>query len=249
VAGDTNNAWDVFVRDRLKGKTERVSVGPHGRQANGSSSTSLAAISADGRCVAFASGASNLVDGDTNGASDVFVHDRVTGTTERVSVRSDGTEAHGDSFNASISADGRYVAFESEASDLVPGDTNGKRDVFVHDRKTGTTERVSVGPDGRQADDDVFAGSISGHGRYVSFDSWATNLVRGDTNGWDDAFVRDRATGRTVRVSVGPKGRQAEFGGTTPAVSADGHHVAFTSASSDLVPGDTGEQDIFVRNW
>src|SRR5439155_1190150 len=139
---------------------------------------------------------------------DVFVHDRLTGTTERVSVDSAGTQGNSDSVDASISADGRFVAFYSSANNLVPGDTNGAEDVFVHDRLTGTTERVSVDSAGTQGNSESFLPSISADGRFVAFYSDATNLVPGDTNGFEDVFVHDRLTGATERVSVASAGTQ-----------------------------------------
>ncbi len=145
--------------------------------------------SADGRHVTFVSDANNLVPSDTNGKWDIFVYDRITGMTERVSVNSSGIQANGDSYHASISADGRYVAFESSASNLVPGDTNGRMDIFVHDRITGITERVSVDSSGIQANQGCGSPSISADGRYVAFTSWASNLVPGDTNGKCDVFL------------------------------------------------------------
>jgi Tol biopolymer transport system component len=141
--------------------------------------------------VAFDSTASNLVPGDANGRFDVFVHDRVTGTTTHVSVGSDGTQGNGDSLRPFISADGRYVAFDSTASNLVAGDTNGVQDIFVHDRVTGTTTHVSVASDGTQGNDDSVGPSLSGDGRFVAFLSWASNLVPGDTNGAVDVFVAE----------------------------------------------------------
>src|SRR5437867_824550 len=174
------------------GTTERVSVDSAGTQGN---SFSLdPSISADGRFVAFSSLATNLVPGDTNGAFDVFVHDRLTGTTERVSVDSAGTQGHGNSSEPSISADGRFVAFSSVATNRVPGDTNAAFDVFVHDRLTGTTERVSVASAGTQGNGSSLDPSISADGRFVAFSSVATNLVPGDTNGKEDVFVHDRLT-------------------------------------------------------
>ncbi|MDT7943806.1 MAG: hypothetical protein RQ985_04565, partial [Dehalococcoidia bacterium] len=160
-------------------------------------------ISADGRYVAFESIASNLVPGDTNGVSDVFVHDRLTGQTTRVSVASDGTQGHSASDHPSISADGRYVAFESFASNLVPGDTNGKRDVFVHDRLTGQTARVSVASDGTQGNGDSIYPSISADGRYVAFVSGASNLVPGDANGNIDVFIAAAAEPTAMRLQWG----------------------------------------------
>ena len=145
--------WDVFVRDLRLGTTRRVSVAPGGTQANSCDSDRLA-ISADGRYVAFASDASNLVPGDTNLHADVFVRDRRLGTTRRVSVATGGTQAKGDIFFLATSVDGRHVAFGSDASNLVPGDTNGLSDVLVRDLRLGTTRRVSVAPGGTQANGD-----------------------------------------------------------------------------------------------
>src|SRR5690606_24694600 len=145
---------------------------------------------------------SNLVPGDTNGASDIFVHDRQTGVTQRVSVASDGTQANANSFVAAISADGRYVAFYSIATNLVPGDTNGASDIFVHDRQTGVTQRVSVASDGTQADANSLVPAISAVCPYAALYRASSNLVPGDTNGANDIFVHDRQTGVTERVSV-----------------------------------------------
>ena len=132
--------------------------------------------------MAFYSAADNLVSGDTNGKTDIFVRDRQTGTTERVSVATGGGQANGDSSFPVISADGRFVAFESYATNLVSGDTNGVRDIFVHDRQTGTTERMSVATGGGQATGESVFAAISADGRFVAFHSLATNLVSGDTN-------------------------------------------------------------------
>ena len=206
VAGDTNGFEDVFVRDLQSGTTQRVSVATGGTQGNGFSSEP--AISADGRYVTFSSAASNLVPGDTNGAPDVFVRDRRSGTTQRVSVAAAGTQGNGDSGSSAIGADGRYVAFVSRASNLVPGDTNGTSDVFVRDLQLGTTQRVSVATDGTQADGASFNVAISADGRYVAFDSYASNLAPGDTNQAGDVFVRDLQSGTTQRVSVATDGSQ-----------------------------------------
>ncbi|NJC70769.1 hypothetical protein HC031_13740 [Planosporangium thailandense] len=254
VAGDTNKTDDVFVRDRVAGTTTRVSVANGGGQANGQSY--YPKISADGRYVAFASFASNLVTGDTNKTSDVFVRDRVAGTTTRVSVSSKGVQANAwsaggdvDGDETAISANGRYVVFNSFASNLVTGDTNGREDVFVRDRVAGTTTRVSVGAGGRQADLPSFEPSISSDGRYVAFMSAATNLVSGDSNGDWDVFVRDRVAGTTTRVSVATKGGQSNGFSDWPSISADGRYVAFESDASNLVSGDTNKvSDVFVRD-
>jgi len=247
VTGDTNGLPDIFVRDLLTGKTTRVSVDSLGRQANGPSYS--AAISADGRFVAFESDATNLVMGDTNGKRDVFVYDMTTQATTRVSVDSLGRQANGPSSGAAISADGRFVAFESDATNMVTGDTNGKRDVFVHDATTRATTRVSVDSLGRQANGPSLSAAISGDGRFVAFESDATNLVAGDTNGKRDIFVYDMTTRATTRVSVDSLGRQANGSSFNAASSADGRFVAFESDATNLVPADSLlKRDVFVRD-
>jgi Tol biopolymer transport system component len=245
VAGDTNGKQDIFVHDRLTGQTTRVSVASDGAQGNGDSGQPV--ISADGRFVAFYSSASNLVPGDTNGVEDVFVHDRLTGQTTRVSVASDGAQGNGPSWGPSISADGRFVAFESRASNLVPGDTNGTTDVFVHDRHTGQTMRVSVASDGREGNSYSWLARISADGRFVVFTSDASNLVAGDTNGTWDVFVHDRLTGQTTMVSVASDGTPGNGRSIGVSISGDGRFVAFMSEASNLVAGDTnGTWDVFV---
>jgi Tol biopolymer transport system component len=248
VAGDTNHWMDIFVRDRQAGTTERVSVDSSGAQGDGPSFEGPS-ISADGRYVAFASYATNLVPGDTNATQDVFVHDRQTGATERVSVDSGGIEGDNSSTYPSISADGRYVAFLSSADNLVPGDTNGFSDVFVHDRQTGAIARANVDSSGAQADSESYDPWISADGRYVAFASYAQNLVAGDTNLNLDVFVHDLQTGATERESVDSSGAQGNAGSYFAGISSDGRFVAFTSAASNLVAGDTnGVEDVFVRD-
>jgi LPXTG-site transpeptidase (sortase) family protein len=252
VAGDTNNWGDIFVRDRTTGTTTRVSVDSSGVEAVGGSSVDPA-ISGNGRYVAFESRATNLVAGDTNDRRDVFVHDRTTGKTTRVSVDSTGTQADESSYKPAISYDGRIVAFDTDATNLVAGDTNGDYDVFVHDRMTGITTRVSITSAGLEA----IGGSsedpaISGNGLYVAFESRATNLVPagGDANGEDDIFVHDRTTGKTIRVTVDSAGREANDESDDPAFSADGRYVAFESEATNLVAGDTnGEDDVFLHEF
>ncbi|OLE31388.1 MAG: hypothetical protein AUI36_29710, partial [Cyanobacteria bacterium 13_1_40CM_2_61_4] len=200
VAGDTNGALDVFVHDRETGETTIASIASDGTQGNGSSSRP--SLSADGRFVAFTSSASNLVPGDTNSTDDVFVRDRQTRQTTRVSVASDGTQSNGLSLYQSISADGRFVAFPSAATNLVPGDTNAKADTFVHVRMTGATERVSVASDGTQGNGDSGVPAISADGRFVAFESDATNLVPVDTNSSRDVFVRATGTPTTTSTTI-----------------------------------------------
>jgi len=246
VASDTNGTIDVFVHDRSTGLTERVSVNLSG--AEGNSQSELPSISADGQIVAFESYASNLVAGDTNGFFDIFVHDRSTGRTKRVSVDSSGAEGNSHSELPSISADGQIVTFHSAASNLVVGDTNVNWDVFVHDPSTGITERVSVDSSGAEGNGASFVSAISSDGQIVAFESVASNLVAGDTNGVVDAFVHDRSTGITERVSVDSSGKQGNSSSEYPSISADGQIVAFQSRASNLVVGDTnGNWDVFVH--
>jgi Tol biopolymer transport system component len=246
VPRDGNGHADVFVHDRRSGITTRVSLDAQGDEANADSL--WPSISRSGRFVAFFSDASDLVPGDANGASDVFVHDRRTGLTRRVSVDSGGGEANAESTLPSLSASGRFVAFESDADDLVAGDTNGAGDVFVHDLATGATTRVSVDSAGGQADGQSSLPALSASGRYVAFESGATNLVPDDANRRRDVFVHDRRTGATWRVSVDAAGGDADEGGGWPATSADGRTIAFDSSATDLVPGDgNAELDVFVR--
>jgi Tol biopolymer transport system component len=252
VADDTNGLWDVFVHDRHTGETERVSVNSLGVQGNHDSGGfgGGPSMSPDGRFVAFGSFADNLVPEDTNGVGDVFVHDRESGVTERVSVASDGTQANASSgFFPSISADGRVVSFVSGADNLAPNDTNGRADVYVHDRMTGVTELVSVAIDGTAAG--ATESMISADGRFVAFRSFSDNLVSGDTLNTANFFVRDRLLGVTERVSMLPDGSQIDPRATVSccevSISADGRFVAFSTFADGLVPDDAdGLGDVFV---
>ena len=222
----------------------RVSVDSAGNQGNNNSFSS--SISADGRFVAFDSGASNLVRGDTQYNYDIFVRDLLTNTTTLVS---SGDRGNSNSSYPSISADGRFVAFQSQANILVRGDTKNPTDIFVRDLLTNTTIRVSVDSAGNQGNDSSYSPSISADGKFVAFDSKAFNLVPGDTNNSGDIFVRDLLTNTTTRVSVGSAGNQGNSNSSYPSISADGKFVTFSSDASNLVPGDTNNSDdIFVRD-
>jgi Tol biopolymer transport system component len=254
VPGDTNSAGDIFVRDRLTGITTRASVSSLGGQTNSFGTSSEPSISADGNLVAFTSFANNLVPGDTNFRPDVFVHDTSTGTTERVSVSSTGDQGDGSSFAPSLSADGNSIAFTSLAQNFTAGDTNADADVFVHDRTSGTTDRVSLSTTGAEGNGRSDLPSISADGMRVAYVSGANTLVDGDTNGADDVFLTDRTTGETQRVSVRSRsrsGRPREANGPSfdPAISADGTVIAFSSLASNLVPDDTNEWgDVYVHD-
>ncbi|WP_433005137.1 TolB family protein [Kribbella sp. CA-294648] len=178
--------------------------------------------------------------------------DRQPGTISMVSVGPGGTGgdgASGANGTSGTSKHGRYVVFVSAATDLVANDTNGQTDVFVRDMVTARTTLASVGPGGVQGNAESREASISADGRYVAFDSFASNLVPGDTNDSPDVFRHDLLTGRTALASGGLQG-PGDQGAVFPDISADGQHVAFQSSSTNLVPGDTNESsDIFVRNF
>jgi len=251
VPGDTNGREDVFVKDRLTGAVDRVSVTSSGKQALADSGQP--AISDDGRLVAFESSASLVPDdtnrsGDAGSDGDVFVHDRLKGTTVRVSVDSAGHEVADGSYAPSISGDGRFVGFGARVPGLVAGDTNGVSDAFVHDMSTGSTERVSVDSTGRQGSGGSAPPHISDGGRWVVFTSSAPDLVPGDANHAPDVFLRDRESGRTTRVSVDAAGTEAAGSSVQPTISRDGRVVAFASDASNLVGGDVnGVADAFIR--
>lgn len=247
VVGDNNGFADVFVHDRLTGTTTRVSLDSLGVEGNFPSL--WPSISADGSCVAFISSADNLVVNDLNAQEDVFVHDRTTGVTTRVSVDSLGVEADAWSSFPAISADSNVVAFHTAATNLVPNDLNGNDDVFLHDRTSGITSRVSVDSLGTEGNGPSQQPALSADGTFVTFSSGASNLVPSDTNNADDVFVRDRNTGTTTRVSVSSSGQQGVFYSNEPGVSPSGRYVSFTSLASNLVGGDTnGTIDVFVHD-
>ena len=231
----------------LASMIELVSLASNGAQGN-DDSAGTATISGYGRFVAFSSFASNLVLGDSNNKQDIFVRDRLDGTTVRVSVNSGGTQADADSYSPTINADGHYVVFTSSAANLVAGDANGFHDVFLRDLNTGTTSRVSAGGLG-EANNNSGSADINGIGRYVVFDSAASNLVAGDTNNGFDIFLRDVVMGSTDRLSVSSSEVQAIGDSFFPSISADGRYVAFHSDAPNLVANDTnGVNDVFVRD-
>jgi TolB protein len=246
VAGDLNGVRDVFLHDRWTGVTARVSVPPAGGEADGESRAPR--ISGDGRFLVFESDASNLAL-DANGVTDVFLVDQMTGGLLRISVTSGGNEALGASFDADVSVDGFTVVFTSAAANLVAGDTNGVEDVFLRDRRGGITERVSVSSSGAQANGRSGNATMIPDGSILLFESEATDLVAGDTNGVSDVFLRERATAATERVSLRTLGGQANGPSYAPSCAVDARVVAFASDATNLVAGDgNGVTDVFVRN-
>lgn len=249
VTDDTNGKADIFLRHGTQ-PMERMSVASDRTQANGDSGQPD--VSGDGRYVVFASAASNLVPHDTNNQIDVFLRDRATGETRLVSHAYSGGSADGRSSTPAIAQSGRYVTYESTASDIVHDDDNGIADVFLYDVRTGHTERVSVSSRGRGQNASVEApftqvSDVSDDGRFVVFDSDATNLVPADTNRDTDVFVRDTKKGRTERVSLNASRVQGNNDSFSPRITPNGRWVAFESFADNLVPaGDGPGEDIFV---
>ncbi len=244
VPFDFNFREDVFLYDRELDVIQRVSVSSFNQEAN--NSCTRPRISGDAQHVVFESTASNLVLADNNNERDIFVHDLQFAATTRVSVSSAGVEANDSSDDPSLSADGRYVVFESDASNLVPGDNNGHPDIFLHDRFLGLTTRVSVSSNGVQANEGSSDADISADGRWIAFESDASNLVDIDTNGLEDVFLHDTLTGTTQRLSVSYLGIPTDGDSENPSISADGSVVTFASTATNLVPDDfNSEEDVF----
>lgn len=207
------------------------------------------AISADGRWVAFASDASNLVPGDYNHRRDIFLRDLTTSRIIRVSVSSTGQQGNADSYNPSVSADGRYVVYDSFASNLVPDDRNRQGDVFLFDRVTGASTLVSRGRDGKPADGQSGFAVISADGSTVAFESTAQNVVAEPTGSAAQVYTWDRKSGAMEVASKAYTGGAAGGGSGGLSISADGRFVAFASGSDTLVPNDHNQaQDVFVRD-
>ncbi|HEY3282201.1 MAG TPA: FG-GAP-like repeat-containing protein [Armatimonadota bacterium] len=222
----------IYIKDLYSGAVARVDTTQEGVPANGASVAP--SLSADGRHIAFWSDADNLVPGDTNGASDVFVKDLTTGVLLRASVSTFGQQADGPSYDPSLSADGTLVAFTSDATNLVSEDTNGASDVFVKDLETGFLLRASVSDDDEQGDQGSGWPRLTPDGRYLAFESLARNLVGFDTNLESDVFVRDLVAGTLRRASEGPDGADADGPSLMPSISDDGQTVTFLSEAPSL---------------
>lgn len=242
VPNDTNNAADIFLRDLLTCDTTRISVSSSGTQANDSSAHP--SMSLDGRFVVFHSKASNLAPNDSNHTEDVFLHDISTGQTTLISRAmvisgSPAVSANSHSWQPVISANGRWIAFASQANNLIAGDDNTTFDVFLYDRFTDQLMLVSRTPTGAVGDGESGAPSISGDGHYVAFASGSRNLVVGDTTGHADIYLFDRITLTVMRVSQGISSEEPNGLSTDPAISHDGRFIAYSSTADNIGGGDT----------
>lgn len=246
VLGDANTLADIFVAEIQTGMVSRVSLSTTGLAGNFNCSTP--SISGDGHMVVFSSRSTNLVAGDVNGAEDIFLHDRLTGTTRIVSLNSSGEPSNGRSYEPTISDNGRFVTFTSSATNLASGDTNGSDDIFVKELATGAISRVSVSSAGAQGSSSSSNADISADGRFVAYQSVSGNLVKGDANSLSDIFVRDRLLATTTRVSVSEAGAEGNGAASNASISAKGESVAFESAATNLVPDDTHPNlDVLVK--
>lgn len=240
--GPPPNTRNVYLRDRALDSTTLVATVP----PNSVAPAWVPQLSPDGRF--------SLIDliptspaGERRWLTNL-VNDR-TRRTDLVSVSTSGELPDDSTYGAGVSASGRFVLFNSSASDLVPGDTNAAADVFVRDMAAGRTARINVSGAGSQSSGGAVGSGISRDGRYAVFWSRSADLVPGDTNGVDDVFVRDLVAGTTVRVSTASDGRQGTGGSSHPRISANGRFVVFWSDASDLVPDDTNSvADAFVRD-
>ena len=246
--GDVNAGADIFVFDRTTSTTQLVSISTAGGLSGFGEENNNPGISGDGRSVAFESGSSTFDAADTNGKRDIYVRDITASTTTRVSRTTAGGLADGNSFNAKVSANGNWVAYSSDATNLVAGDTNSDRDVFITSTSTLAAELVSKSTAGVIGNSGSDGPSVNTDGSYVTYDSAASNLVAGDTNNVTDVFVRNRATAVTTRESLSNDGLQSNTASTRADLTGDGQNVIFQSFASDLVAGDTNNRsDIFVH--
>jgi Tol biopolymer transport system component len=236
ASGGSSSHTEIYVRDRQVSSTQLLT--------SGNTDSTEARIDCSGRFVTFHSAATNLVSGDTNGADDIFLADRLGAsvTTQDLTIG-----ANQDSVRPSISCNGNFIAFESVGSNLTAGDTNGFEDVFRYDRINGGLTKISLSSSSAQGNNDSAYADISGDGRYVVYHSNATNLVASDTNGTYDIFLTDTTSGTTQRIAMSSGGVEANGLNWLPAISADGKYVSYYSSATNLVAGDTnGYDDIFV---
>lgn len=233
----------LYLFDRRTSSLEPISVSNTGELANAHSDS--AAASSDGEWIAFSSFANNIVPNDTDNFADVFLYNRTTRSVESISIAANGVQGNNDSEEPRISSDGRFVAFVSDASNLVANDRNGLGDAFLYDRVTRSIQRVNVSNSGAESNGFTFPPAISGDGRYVAFQSLASNLAVSDTNRNSDLFVYDRTTKTTERLSISfPAGSRTNV---SPSLSEDGQYVVFDSLNSVLNPSDPSTtKSIFV---
>lgn len=246
VPSDTNGCLDVFLYDRIHQVMSRVSVDSNGIEGNYISVAPT--ISHDGEIITFQSDAWNLVPGDVNGNSDVFIHNRLTGVTSRISESASGAGGNWDSFAPALSADGSTIAYTSHATNLGPIDNNLFADIYQWNRGTGTTTLVSSAIGGTPSNHGSGDPCISGDGRFIAFESYASNLVPADGNGHKDIFLHDSLSGFITRVTQTPAGVEANHYSSQAAISQDGRYITFETHATNLVPG-FNPSGIMIQVW
>ena len=248
VPDDTNDLTDIFVKNLDTGAIVRVSVNKDGEEANDICNNGQFSPTSSNK-VLFQSYADNLVPDDTNSSMDLFIKDLSTGVVTRVSTAVDGTESSADSYNASFSADGKKVVFESYADNLIPNDTNSSNDIFIKNIASGVVTRVSVAADGTEADSSSYNPSLSADGKKVIFESMASNLVPGYSSGGNYIYIKDLQTGEVSIVSANTEGAVPDSDSYNASISADGKKAIFESLATNLVADDTnGTSDIFIKD-
>lgn len=252
VGGDTNGKNDIYSYDVDSDVYELVSVdSSEDVSVDGNDTYGNIESSSDGRYVVFSTNVSDLVADDINGFYDIYLRDRIAGTTVRISLNSDEEELNASAYDPSVSDDGRYVVFNSIATDVVAGDTNSTRDVFLRDVVAGTTDRISV--DSSEVEltggaSSVQNKSISADGRFVVFSSYATNAVAGDTNGNGDVFIRDLVDGTTERISLDSDGVQLPQTSWAGSFPSNGEYVTFRTQASAQEQDTNSVMDVYIRN-
>lgn len=239
---DHNGLNDIYLYEVASKTTKRISTGLNS-DSNGASLNPR--VSANGRYIVFESSATNLINSDTNNVSDIFLYDRITDQVKRVSVSNNQIEANGSSSQPDISADGAVIAFQSTASNLVPSDRNNRSDIFVYERNTQQTKRVSIHSNGTEGSSHSFAPSLSTDGHLIAFESFAPNIVTGDRNGLD-IYVHDQRTGLTERINLNNAGQQGNGAAKGAAISGDGRYVAYQSTGTNLVPGSNSFFNVYL---
>ena len=249
--GSTGKYRQIFWRDRNKGITKLISISPNGEEGNGESY--YPAISGDGKSVAFESYSSNLVTDDKNGARDIYVWHSATNKIERVSVGDDGKDANAESYEASVSGDGNFIAFTSMASNISATEKGtSNNNVFLRDMKLGSTIMISIDPIAKKGGGGSKP-SISYDGTRIAFYSHTATLVADDNNGLWDIFLWEKNISTLKRISLTTDGKERNQGNESanriiaPAISGDGRYIAFTTTATNMVPGDINNfQDVFV---
>ncbi|MCK6481802.1 MAG: hypothetical protein HUU06_10245 [Planctomycetaceae bacterium] len=242
---------NVYLLDRKSGDLVRLSSTPAGAGGDWDSFVYGSSLSANGRFAVFYSAALDMVEDAGVGYFQIYLYDRTKGTLTMISRSPEGAPALGDCFDPSISSNGKYVVYYSYATNLGAGASGAVSNIYLHDVKKGTTTLITRSTTGGEPNDDSLDPVVSASGKIVAFDSYATNLVSGDTNGQSDVFLVDLKKGTKTRVSLGPAGVQGNGPSYSASLSSSGKVLLFTSDASNLEGGDgdgNSSSDVFLRD-